>query len=72
MTDTTKIPHTELMRDRDELLADITVCQSALDMGVTTYGNGKSVQERLWVDQDKVAKVDAELARRLKIASKDN
>lgn len=64
MEDITKIPHTELMQDKHESLADITVCQSALDMGVTTYGNGKSVQERLWAAQDKVAKIDAELARR--------
>lgn len=64
MEDITKMPHTELMKDKTESLAFIEVCQSALDMGVTTYGNGKSVQRRLEVNQGIVRKIDAELARR--------
>lgn len=69
MEDITKIPHTELMKDKHESLADITVCKSALDMGVTTYGKGRSVQRRLEGNQGIVKKIDAELARRLAAAA---
>lgn len=65
MEDITKIPHTELMKDKHESLADIDVCRTALDMGVTTYGNFQKVRERLEGNQDIVRKIDAELSRRL-------
>lgn len=65
MEDITKMPHTKLIKVKHESLADIRVCQDALDMGVTTYDKGKSVQERLEGNQDNVRKINAELARRL-------
>ena len=64
MTDITKIPHTELMKDKHESLADINVCRAALGMGVATYGNGKSTQKRLDTNKRIVKKIDAERARR--------
>ncbi len=64
MEDITEIPHTELMKDKHESIADIDVCQLALAQGVTTYGKGRSVRERLKVNQGIVAKIDTELARR--------
>jgi hypothetical protein len=69
MEEIAKIPYTELIRDRDESVADISVCETALSLGITTYGDGKSTQRRLEVNQGVVEKIDAELARRKQAAA---
>jgi hypothetical protein len=63
MTDLEYIPLKELIKDKEESLADITICQKALDVGVLTYSGG-SVLERLVANRKIVAKIDKELERR--------
>lgn len=70
MSDITKIPYTELIKDKYESLADIDVCTTALEIGVTTYSNGRSTQKRLSVNRGIVDMIDAELARRKQVDTK--
>jgi hypothetical protein len=58
------IPEEKLRADLEESYFDITVCEAALRLGVTTYNNGRSVQDRLQVNVWLVKKISAELARR--------
>lgn len=62
--DITKIPKDELRKDLDETYGDIIDCEAALKLGIKTYGNGKSVKERLEANQSIRAKIEAELKRR--------
>lgn len=57
-------PTAELVADREASLKDIRICQMALALGITTYGAGQRVQERLDANQRIVDAIEAELARR--------
>ena len=58
-----KIPKQELLKDREESLADIEVCKKALLIGVTNYSGG-STQERLDINKQILEKIDVEILRR--------
>lgn len=58
-----EIPIEELIKDREESLVDIQVCENALLVGIHAYSGG-STRERLEVNKKIVAKIDAELERR--------
>lgn len=64
----TEIPLSELHADLDASLNDIKVCELALLQGVTVYFEGTprefSVQARLDINRDIVARIEAEIARR--------
>ena len=62
--DITTIPEEELRKDLEESYSDIMTCEAALRVGVTVYGDGKSVSERLRVNRWLVEKISAELSRR--------
>jgi len=53
----------ELIRDREESILDIRVCESAMKVGVYKYSGGW-VKDRLEVNRKIVEKIDAELKRR--------
>ena len=61
--DIEKIPTEELRKDKDESLADIKVCETAIRIGVTAYSGGK-VENRLDTNKKIVEKIDEELKRR--------
>lgn len=62
--DITTAPVSELLGDFLDCQADIALCRFALTMGVTTYGDGCEVQERLERNQIVFDLINAELARR--------
>lgn len=62
--DITQIPDEELERDKLESIADAAVCRLALLHNVQTYSGGESVANRLRVNEEIVAKIKAEQARR--------
>ena len=61
--DITKMPIEELLKDKQESLADIQNCQIALRISIIEYSGG-SVQERLDINQKIVDKINQELKRR--------
>ena len=66
MTDITTIPDADLQTDLLESLADIRACQSALNAGITTYGDNPAgyVQKRLDANLYFVKVIKAEQERR--------
>ncbi len=62
--DITKIPLSELINDRWASIMDVKLCKWAIVHGHTEYGNGKSMQRRLDINQNIIEKIDAELERR--------
>lgn len=60
-TDLAHIPTAELLQDLVDTIEDIQVCQTAKQIGVETYGKGKSVAERLRVNLAIKQKIEAEL-----------
>ena len=67
MIDIKSLPMAELLTDRAESVADMDACARALTAGIVSYGRGESVQERLRINKEIVAKIDAELKRRTSI-----
>lgn len=61
--DITTLSLTELEKDREDSLRDITACTSALMIGITFYSGG-SVKSRLRKNEMFVSVIDAELKRR--------
>ncbi len=61
--DITQIPTDKLQDDKAASLADITFCEWAAILGITTY-SGDNVQERFEINQKIVALIEAELTRR--------
>lgn len=61
-----QIPIDKLLQDRADCLSDISICNWALLLDVTEYSGG-SVQRRLEVNQEIVAKIEAELWRRKQV-----
>lgn len=59
-----EIPTRELVEDLVDTLKDITVCEFALNQGVTTYGTHKSVLYRLNANYTIRNQIKAELERR--------
>jgi len=59
------IPTEELLQDLADAKADIAVCQSALDIGVTEYTGG-SVLDRLNCNKRQIEVIKAELELRSK------
>lgn len=68
MTDITTIPTKELLEDLRESRYDITLCETALKLSIVDYSDG-SVQSRLNTNQKIVDMIEAELARRHKLAA---
>lgn len=64
MTDITTIPLEELHADRLACIQDITLCLKAETIGVETYGDDQSVQERLYTNAATIDAINEELARR--------
>lgn len=64
MTNITTIPIEELYTDRQDSVRDIHLCTAAVMVGIETYGDKCSVQERLNTSKAIVARIDEELARR--------
>ncbi len=58
------IPMEELLQDRKDALKDIENCKTALEVGVTEYSGGKSVQERLDKNKLHIEVMDWEINRR--------
>jgi len=63
MAEITTFPTEELRADLQESLDDIGVCERALALGVTTYGDNESVQHRLEVNRAIVGKIEAGFSR---------
>lgn len=63
--DITKISLDKLKKDKEDSLQDITVCKNVLAFGVRKYP-GESIKERLDTNKKIVAKITAELKRRVK------
>ena len=64
MVDITTIPLEELHADRLACIEDITLCSKAAALGIKTYCEGASVQERLYTNAAIVDQINEELARR--------
>mgnify|MGYP001562879002 CR=1 FL=1 len=64
MIDICSIPMTELVSDLTDTIADIAVCQQALDAGVTEYGSHESTAHRLSVNKSIKKQIEAEIERR--------
>ncbi len=62
--DITKIPLNTLIADRYASIIDVKLCKWAIVHGHTEYGDGKSIQRRLDINQNIIEKIDAELERR--------
>lgn len=58
-----KISIAELIKDKDESIADIKVCEQALSLGVARYSGG-FVRGCLNINKNIIVKIDAELLRR--------
>jgi len=67
MTDIKTIPDDALRVDLLESLADIRACQSALNAGITTYGDNPEgyIQKRLDANLGFVKAIKAEQKRRM-------
>jgi len=61
--DIKKIPMSQLLKDKEESIIDILVCEKALSLGVIHYSGGLT-QERLDANKRIVIKIDKELLRR--------
>ena len=64
MTDLREIPPAELKADYSKSVAEIQICEIALNQGVNHYSGDKSVAYRLKTNQQIAAKIRAELDRR--------
>lgn len=62
------LSYTEIADDREASVKDIADCEAALRIGVTTYSGG-SVQDRIEGNRRIIETIDAELARRSRLAS---
>lgn len=58
------IPTAELRADLDSTLIDIALCEKAMARGVVGYGGGRSVRERLEMNERVRSIIEAELERR--------
>jgi hypothetical protein len=63
-SDLSAIPTSELLQDLEDTENDIVACGTALVIGVTEYGDSKSVQCRLAVNKQIRQVIRAELQRR--------
>ena len=63
MTDITTISTETLEKDLQESKNDISICQQALDIGITNYSGG-SVKDRLEANKHFVEIITKELNRR--------
>lgn len=59
----------ELVEDLVASLQDITLCEFALEQGVTKYGTEKSVAYQLETNRQMAEQIKAELARRGELAN---
>jgi len=63
MSDITKIPTEELLKDLMESSADVAICDVCLVNDITTYSGG-NVQDRKAANLGFIEKINAELKRR--------
>jgi hypothetical protein len=63
MTKITNISTEELLKDREDSLKDITICEAALLTNILSYSGG-SVEERLNTNKQIVGFIEAELEQR--------
>ncbi len=59
--DITKTPLNELINDRCASIMDVKLCECPIVHGHTEYGNEKSTQRRLDINQSIIKKIDVEL-----------
>jgi len=64
MINITTIPLSELKNDLAETVIDIKVCDLALLHGIVTYSGGQSTSERLRINKEIKAKIEAEIDKR--------
>lgn len=64
MKDLSWIPDATLVKDREDSVQDIKVCEIALAVGVTQYSGGL-VKDRLDKNKGFIEVIDAEIARRV-------
>lgn len=57
----------ELRRDLDDAWLDIAMCEKALAVGAVRYGNGRSVRQRLEINERVRDIIVAELAKRVSV-----
>lgn len=60
----TEISTDELFKDLEETVKDIEICKLARAMGVETYGDNESVDERIRINGEIQIRIEAELLRR--------
>lgn len=56
-----------LEKDLEDSKKDITVCQDAIDLGLSSYSNGQSIIQRLKDNESFVETITKELKRREEI-----